>query len=143
MTAQLRAKGWIYHAPFQSTLTRLKQLWLEPYPYNATPIIPPLLGLTPPSLIFSKVSNDKIYILRLWENPGTQKLLIGTLSYDFSPKHVWSIQNLVCDNTRYDVENMPIDLKYQRIIRTNTSASETQWQPYCWNGSTLIFDEDL
>lgn len=129
--------NWEQHTETSIT-QRLIKLLQHPYPYNATPLIQPRLNLHPPTLTLSKTVDNTTYILRLWQNAGQKQMMIGTLSQDVEPMQLFSLNNLTCSISRYNIDELPLHIKQIGVIKkTPEHTSDQNWQPYCWNGTIL------
>ncbi|MDC3180826.1 VTT domain-containing protein [Gammaproteobacteria bacterium] len=138
----LLALGWKQH--LSQNTNCIQQLMQSPYPYNANPLIHPRFNGHPPVLTFSKRIENKTFILRLWRVMLKESVMIGTISLDIEPDRLFSVNNLTCDITRYNINTQPLDLlKYGTIKFRETTDNKEQWQPYCFNGATLIIHKGL
>ena len=118
--------------------SKINQTTKAPISYNATPLIQPRLNLHPPTLTLSKTVDNTTYILRLWQNTGQKQMMIGTLSQDVEPMQLFSLNNLTCSISRYNIDELPLHIKQIGVIKkTPEHTSDQNWQPYCWNGTIL------
>ncbi|MCP8351949.1 VTT domain-containing protein [Candidatus Synchoanobacter obligatus] len=101
------------------------------------PLLPPLLNLHGPDLVFVKITQNTSYIIQLWQLEGAMTTFIGTIAAEDYPESFFTSKLFRCQTGRFNIgNNLP---KGYQTVQRESETLENSIESFCWDGKVAVF----